>query len=237
MAENDITTSIEASDADVSDLKKAHYDMAGAEAAKATRMAPPVQEQQRGLNQELLNMLKLGKRYASFNGIDRCIRILDANTDHAHHCGAMMVKNLSINQLMCSSCDRIKDANAKPKVINSSMIRLSQKELEECGLKEDPLLNAKSDPIKQPKREKQSQKEAVAATRKVRMKAPSEIKIEVTMKELNQGPNVLKTILERALESIYELPVSNFREAEEIRVVKEKVEAYLKLLNYPGDEK
>lgn len=235
MAENDITTSIEASDADVSDLKKAHYDMAGAEAAKATRMAPPVQEQQRGLNQELLNMLKLGKRYASFNGIDRCIRILDSNTDHAHHCGAMMVKNLSINQLMCSSCDRIKDPNAKPKVINSSMIRLSQKELEECGLSEDPLLNAKPDPIPQPKREKKSQKtEAVVGPRKVKVKTPNSVKIEVTMSELKEHVNPVAVLLKRTLDAIYDLPVSNFREAEEIRVVKERVETFL---SYQGEEK
>lgn len=221
---NDITSSIEANDADVLDLKKAHFAQAGVE---GTRMAAPVKEQNGGLNLELLNMLKIGKKYANFQGIDRCIRVLDTGTDHAHHCGAMMVKNLTLNTLMCTSCDRIKDPNANPKVINSSMIRLSNKELEECGLNSDPLLNAKPEPVVQPK--KVVKKEAVEPKpRTAKVKTPNSVKIEVTMEELRNNPDVVKVMLQKTLDAIFDLPVSNFREAEAIRVVKDKVEAYLK---------
>jgi hypothetical protein len=44
---------------------------------------------------------------------------------------------------------------------------------------------------------------------------------------LKKDPNILNVMLQKTLEAIYELPVSNFREAEEIRVVKERVESFL----------
>ena len=60
------------------------------------------------------------------------------------------------------------------------------------------------------------------------MAVPNSVKIEVTMKELQSDSNVVGVLLQRTLDAIYELPVKNFREAEEIRVVKERVEGYLK---------
>ena len=59
------------------------------------------------------------------------------------------------------------------------------------------------------------------------MPVPSSVKIEVTMKELRDNPNIVSVLLTKTLESIFELPVKNFREAEEIRVVKDKVEQML----------
>lgn len=222
---NDITTEITASEDDVADLKKTHYKEAGAQ----TRMATParISEQPHGLNIELLNMLKIGKRFATFQGVDRCIRVLDPNTPNARHCGAMMVKNLTTNMQMCSNCDKIKDPNAQPRIINSSMIRLSNKELEECGLKEDPLINAKPEPApKKSRKNPAKMAESVQRSRKVPI--PNSVKIEMTMKDLNQDSNVVGNILNKVLEAIFELPVKNFREAEEIRVVKERIEALLK---------
>jgi hypothetical protein len=59
------------------------------------------------------------------------------------------------------------------------------------------------------------------------VKTPNSVKIEMSMEELKKDPNVLNVMLQKTLEAIYELPVSNFREAEEIRVVKERVESFL----------
>lgn len=224
---NDITTSIEATEADVSDLKKTHYKAAGTEFGKATRMAPPVADQPGGLSPVLLDMLKLGKTYANFQGIDRCIKVIDASTKNAHHCGAMVISNLSTNQKLCSNCDRIRDPNAKPKVINSSMIRLTQKELEECGLTEDPLVNAKSDPVPKANKMKKAAKVVKEGPRRAKVKTPNKVTIDVTLAELKDNPNPVKVLLKRTLDAIFELPVSNFREAEEIRVVKERVEDFL----------
>lgn len=226
MAENEIKTELNASDSDVSELKKAHYEAAG-----GTRMAAPVPQQPQGLNSELLNMLKIGKRYANFQGIDRCIQVLDVGMPHQRHCGSMMVKNLTMNQLMCTSCDRVKDPNARPNVINSSMIRLSQKELEECGLQSDPLAGKTvvPEPAKEPakKIKKERKDEAVVGPKTRTMKTPNKVNIEMTMEELKNNPDVVAVMLNKTLEAIYELPVSNFREAEAIRVVKERVESFL----------
>ena len=217
---NDIEKTLEPDDADILSLKKDGVEATGGE----TRMKSPVPETPAGLNQELVNMLALGKKSYQFQGLDRCIRILDKGTPNQRHCMAMMVNNLSTNTRGCSSCDRIRDPNARPTVINSASIRLSQKELEQCGLDHDPLLNAKPEPIKQPKRLKAPKEEA---QRRIKVAKPNSINIEVSMKELQTDPNVVNVLLKKALDAIFELPVKNFREAEEIRVVKERVESLL----------
>lgn len=218
---NDIEKTLEPDDADILSLKKDGVEATGGD----TRMKSPVPETPAGLNQELVNMLTLGKKSYQFQGLDRCIRILDKGTPNQRHCMAMMVNNLSTNTRGCSSCDRIRDPNARPTVINSASIRLSQKELEQCGLDHDPLLNAKPEPIKQPKRLKVVTTESTP--RRTKVAKPNSINIEVTMKELQNDPNVVSILLKKALDAIFELPVKNFREAEEIRVVKERVEEML----------
>lgn len=217
---DDIITNVEASEKDVLDLKKAHFQSGG-----GTRQVAPVQVQA-GLNEELVQMLKMGRKFAQFQGIDRCIRVLDPGMPSQRHCMAMMVKDMTRNMVMCSSCDRVKDVNANPKVINSSMIKLNPKELEEMHMKSDPLENAKPEPAKKPatKAVKGSEK---TAQRRPKMAVPNTVKIEVSMKELRDNPNVIDVLLQRALDAIFELPVKNFREAEEIRVVKERVEEFL----------
>lgn len=225
MSEKDITTNIEPNEADLTELRKAHFDQVG---IKGTRIAAPVPQQPSGLNNELLNMIKLGKNFANFQGIDRCIRVLEPGQANQRHCGSMMVKNLTMNQLMCSNCDRVQDVNARPKVINSSMIRLSDKELAECGLESDPLVGLKPEPIKPAKRlKKQPAETAEPKPKRTKMKTPSSVVIEMPMEDLRKDPNVLKVMLQKTLDAIYELPVSNFREAEEIRVVKDRIESYL----------
>lgn len=229
MAEKDITTNIEPNEADLSELKKAHFQQTG---LTGTRIAPPVSQQPQGLNPELMNMLKLGKSFANFQGIDRCIRVLEPGQVNQRHCGAMMVKNLTMNQLMCSNCDRVKDINARPRTINSSMIRLSDKELAECGLQSDPLVGKQVVPEAASKPAKKTRKARndgpiEGPKKRTPMKTPNKVSIEMSMEELKSDPNVLKIMLQKTLEAIYELPVSNFREAEAIRVVKERVESYL----------
>lgn len=228
--ENDITKTIEASDEDAVSLRKQAVDAAGG----GTRLKAPVDDIQQGLNPELVNMLGLGKKSTQFQGIERCIRILEKGTPNQRHCLSMMVSNLTTNQRMCSSCDRIRDPNSNPKTINSSMIRLSQKELNECGLESDPLANAKPViPAKVKKVKKAEQIEAIAP-RRSKVKTANLVKIEMSMEELKKNPNVLAVMLQKTLDAIYELPVSNFREAEEIRVVKERVEEFLGHQGTPG---
>lgn len=226
----DIEKTLEASDEDVLSLKKQGVEATGGN----TRMKAPVDEIQRGLNQELVNMLTLGKKSYQFQGIDRCIRVLEKGTPNQRHCYAMMINNLSTNTRVCSSCDRIRDPNANPKVINSSMIRLSQKQLEECGLETDPLLNKKTEPIKPVKRLKVV-KEAQPIQRRPKVAVPNIVKIEITMKELEQNPDIVDVLLQKALEAIYDLPITKFSEAEAIRGTSEKIKKLLDHTELQGD--
>lgn len=218
----DIEEIITPTDADVLSLKKDGVEMTGGN----TRMKAPVDDVQGGLRPELINMLKLGKNSAQFQGLERCIRVLEPGTPNQRHCLSMMVNNLTTNSRMCSSCDRIRDPNARPTVINSSQIRLSDKQLAECGLESDPLLNVKPEPIKPAKRLKAPKTEE-EAPRRAKVKPANKVTIEMSMEELQKDPNVVNAMLQKTLEAIYELPVSNFREAEAIRVVKERVESFL----------
>jgi hypothetical protein len=226
---NDIEKTLEPDEADILSLKKDGVQATGGD----TRMKSPVPETPAGLNQELVNMLTLGKKSYQFQGIDRCIRILDKGTPNQRHCMAMMINNLSTKTRGCSSCDRIRDPNARPTVINSASIRLSQKELEQCGLDHDPLLNAKSEPIKQPKRLKV--KEVQPVQRRPKVAVPNTVKIEITMKELEQNPDIVDVLLQKALEAIYELPITKFSEAEAIRGTSEKIKNLLRHGDNQGD--
>ncbi len=228
----DIEKTLEASDEDVLSLRRQGVDAAGGN----MKMKSPIAETPAGLNEELLNMLKLGKKSYSFQGIDRCIRILESGTPNQRHCMSMMVNNLSTNQRICSSCDRIKDPNANPKVINSSMIRLSQKELEECGLQIDPLLNAKATEVSKviPKIYKAKAQKDVEPLRRIKVAKPSSITIEVSMKDLEENPNIVSVLLKKTLEAVYELPITKFSEAEAIRGTSEKIKALLSYQAEPG---
>ena len=221
--ENDITKTLEADDNDVVSLKKDGVELTGG----STRMAAPVPATPTGLNADLVQRLAMGQKSAQFQGIERCIRILEKGTPNQRHCMSMMVNNLTTNTRGCSSCDRIRDPNANPKVINSSMIRLSQKELEECGLQSDPLVGQKAAPIPEPKKVKVT-KEPKPVTRRTKVAVPNTVKIEITMKELEENPEIVSVLLQKTLAAIYDLPITKFSEAEAIRGTSEKIK---KLLN------
>lgn len=229
--ENDIERTIEASDADAASLRKQAVDATGG----STRMASPVPAAPSGLNQALLNMLTLGKTSAAFQGLDRCIRVLEKGTPNQRHCMSMMINNLSTNTRGCSSCDRIKDPNANPRIINSSMIRLSQKELEQCGLDHDPLLNAKATDPKLFVPKLSRAKAIIKAERRTKVAVPNNVKIEITMKELEQNPDIVEVLLKKTLDAIYDLPITKFSEAEAIRGTSEKIKTLLRHTEIQGD--
>jgi hypothetical protein len=214
---DDIITSVEATESDVLALKKAHYQGGG-----GTRTPAPIAVRT-GLNEELMQMLKMGKRYNQFQGIDRCIRVLDPGAPSQRHCMSMMVRDNTRNMTICSSCDRIKDVNANPHVINSASVKLTQKELEDMKMTSDP-----TEALPVVKSRQKPAKVAGSKSRRPKVAVPNSVKIEVSMKELQADSSILGVLLQRTLDAIFDLPVKNFREAEEIRVVKERVEACLK---------
>lgn len=218
MAE-DIVTNVEANEGEVLALKKAHYDTGG-----GTRTPAPVQSAQVGLNEELVQMLKMGRKWNQFQGIDRCIRVLDPGTPSQRHCFAMMVKDMTQNKVVCSSCDRIRDLNAHPRVINSSMIKLSQKELEEFHMVKDPLENAKPEPIVKAKRLKKTDE---VSQRRPKMAVPNKVVIEVTLKDIEDSEDIPALLMQKALEGIFNLPIAKYSDAEKIRMTSDRIKKFL----------
>lgn len=192
----------------------------------------PLANTESGLNDALVDMSKRGVNSALFQGVERCIRIIDKGSNNQRHCMSMMVTDAT-NGKVCTRCFKQPNPGvARPTVINSSMIRLNEKELKECGLTVDPTYIS-------PAQRSKSDREVVAATPKVlkvkrpytrreKMAVPNSVKIEVSMNDLKDSDDVVKLLLQKSIEAIYELPVTKFSEAEAIREVSEKIKELLK---------
>lgn len=194
----------------------------------------PLAESNGGLNEALVEMSKRGVNSALFQGVERCIRILDKGSKSPRHCMSMMVTDTT-NGKVCTRCFKQPNQGVpKPTVVNSSMIRLNDKELKECGLTVDPtyippekrggVIETKPFRVKEeaPKAKRQYTR------RTPKVVVPTAVKITVSMADLNNSDDITKLLLEKAIDAIYELPVAKFSDAEAIRVVSEKVK---KLLN------
>ena len=179
------------------------------------------------LNEQLVEMTKRGVNSALFQGVERCIRVLDKGSNNQRHCMAMMVSDLT-NGKHCTHCQKKPNPGVpEPKVMNSSMIRLNDKELKECGLTKDPSyvpggatqVNKVTEPkvIIAPKVKRQYTR------REPKVAVPNAVKIEIAMSDLKNSDDVVKLLLQKSIEAIYELPVTKFSEAEAIREVSEKI--------------
>jgi hypothetical protein len=187
-----------------------------------------------GLNEQLIEMTKRGVNSALFQGVERCIRVLDKGSNSQRHCMAMMVSD-NVHGKHCTSCQKSPNPGCpKPTVINSSMIRLNDKELKECGLDKDPTYvppEKRGGIIEtKPVRVKEESKAKRLYTRREKVAVPNVVKIEVSMKDLSEcNVNDIATLLlEKAIGAIYELPVAKFSDAEAIRIVSDKVKEVLK---------
>jgi hypothetical protein len=196
----------------------------------------PLSQVESGLNEALVDMSKRGVNSALFQGVERCIRVLDKGSNNQRHCMSMMVTD-SVNGKVCTRCFKQPNpGNPRPTVINSSMIRLNDKELKECGLTVDPTyvppekrggvtVTFRND-VGGKKVEPKVKRAYVRRESKVAV--PNAVKIEVTMADLNNSDDITKLLLQKAIEAIYELPITKFSEAEAIRSTSEKIKGLLK---------
>jgi hypothetical protein len=115
------------------------------------------------------------------------------------------------------------------------MIKLNDRELKECGLEKDPtyidpkvgravvvLEPTKTAAVAKTVRVKREY------TRRPKVAVPNQVKIEVTMADLNTSEDIVKLLLEKTIEAIYDLPITKFSEAEAIRSTSEKIKELLK---------
>lgn len=194
----------------------------------------PLAENKGGLNEALVEMTKRGQNSALFQGVERCIRVLDKGSNNQRHCMSMMVTDAN-NGKVCTRCFKQPNPGVpRPTVINSSMIRLNDKELKECGLTVDPtyvppekrggVIETKPARVKEeaPRAKRQY-------TRRATKVAPltNAVRIEISMKELESDPNIVNVLLKKALDAIYDLPITKFSEAEAIRGTSERIKQLL----------
>jgi hypothetical protein len=192
----------------------------------------PLAEVKGGLNEALVDMTKRGQNSALFQGVERCIRVLDKGSNNQRHCMSMMVTD-AVNGKVCTRCFKQPNPGVpRPTVINSSMIKLNDKELKECGLDKDPtyIPPEKRGGIAdvKPVREKEEPKAKRQYTRRAhKVAVPNAVKIEISMEELGVH-DVTNVLLKKALEAIYELPITKFSEAEAIRGTSERIKQLLR---------
>jgi hypothetical protein len=189
----------------------------------------PLAQSQTGLSQPLLNMLTLGKTTAMFQGVEKCIRVVDKGSTSQRHCLSMIVSEANRGKV-CTRCDVSRPQGfPEPKIINSSMIKLNDKELKECGLDSDPTYVAPAKrtqavpAVEAPKPRVKRQ----YTRREPKVAAPNAVKIEISLKDLDTASDITRVLLTKALEAIYELPITKFSEAEAIRGTSERIKLIL----------
>lgn len=226
---DDITSEVAADEKLVEELEKERH----VQTVERSVEKNPLLSVESGLNPQLLEMTKRGVNSALFQGVERCIRVLDVGTHAQRHCMSMMVSD-TVNGKSCTRCQRRPNPGVcNPKVINSSMIKLNDRELKECGLEKDPsyIPPERNSPEKLAEVIKEPRKARVAAqvaqVRRPKMAVPNAVKIDVSMKDLNDSPDIARLLLEKAIEAIYELPITKFSEAEAIRSTSERIKALL----------
>ena len=192
----------------------------------------PLANVEGGLNVQLVEMTKRGVNSALFQGVERCIRVLDKGSNNQRHCMAMMISD-TLNGKSCTSCQKRPNPGVcNPKVINSSMIRLNDQQLKECGLDKDPSYiapehrNISVTPTVTKAVRTRVAKETTVHERRPKV-VPNQVKIEISMSDLNATPNIVDVLLKKTLEAIYELPITKFSEAEAIRGTSERIKELL----------
>ena len=186
------------------------------------------------LNEQLVEMTKRGVNSALFQGVERCIRVLDKGSNNQRHCMAMMVSDLT-NGKHCTHCQKKPNPGVpEPKVMNSSMIRLNDKELKECGLDKDPTYVTPSKATalnpEMARMLNKSENDKIKrryTRREPKVAVPNAVKIEISLKDLDTASDITRVLLTKALEAIYELPITKFAEAEAIRGTSERIKLIL----------
>lgn len=175
-------------------------------------------------------------------GVERCQRIVEAVLANdakdpmqgfkkvRAHCNKPVTLSISEGGKTCPSCEKQPPIGwASPRVTNAAGVRLTPKELEECGVTdgEDPSLKAA--PVVKPVRAQRKPREAKPA---VEAKVKKEVKkdvvlLEVPLSVLEENADVAATLIEKTIEAFGQLPVTNFAESKRLIKLEEKLRSML----------
>ena len=170
-------------------------------------------------------------------GVDRCNRTATTAVPNVmgdpgkgYHnvqaiCGMPIVRRISDGVTACPRCDREPPVgNVHPRTINSAGITLSAQELKECGVTED------TSKIEQPVLAiKEAGNIVLAVEAKMSEIKKDAVGIEVSLDLLEQCDDIPALFIQAAIESMDNLPVTNFKESKRLIKLQEKLEALLKV--------
>lgn len=180
---------------------------------------------------------EIGKQRDGTREIEVCKKVINATVENVpgdpskgyksvpSYCNRPVVLNVSENMKMCPRCDKQAPiGNVHPRITNAAGVRLTPKELEECGVTEDTSLLA---PVAKPKVKKPKEaKKAVEA--KVKKEIRKDVVIlEVPLSVLEENGDVAATLIRRTVEAFGSLPTTNFAESKRLIKLEEKLLALL----------
>lgn len=167
-------------------------------------------------------------------GVDRCNRTImtavpniSGDPSKGYHnvqglCNKPITQRISDGVRACPNCDREPPVgNVHPKTINASQVSLSEKELKECGLNEDYTK------VEQPVTTQAM--EAPVEKDKSRFSLKDAVGIEIELSVLEQCEDIPALLIKAAIESMDNLPVTNFKESKRLIKLQEKMEALLRV--------
>ena len=171
------------------------------------------------------------------NGVDRCrtekqVAVQNVPGDDAkgfHYekafCNRPMTLSISQNRKICPECYREPVVGfPEPRVTNAAGISLTQKELEECGVKDG--VDPSSLKAAAPKKVVSAPAIVLAAPGKVVRK--DEVSLAVPLNDLESNADVAAYLIKKVLEGFGSLPVTNYSESKRLMKLEEKLEALLR---------
>jgi len=137
-------------------------------------------------------------------------------------CNAPITVRISDNVKGCPNCDKEPPVgNVKPRTINSNAIHLTPAELKECGVTENITHPVVAPVVIQEKAT------TVEGTKMSEVRKDT-IRFEVSLETLEGDIDVAAFLIQRASESLDELPVTNFKESKRLIKLQEKLESLLR---------
>lgn len=164
-------------------------------------------------------------------GVDRCDRhvmlavqnVVGDDSKGYHNveakCGMPIVQRVSDGAKGCSRCDKEPPiGNVHPRVTNAAGVKLTEKELQECGLMEDTSLK----PAKTKEPTTKTLKTIFPVEGKVTKIKKDVVILEVPLSEL-ETDDVARALIAKVIDGLDVLPVNNFKESRRLMVLRDKL--------------
>lgn len=164
-------------------------------------------------------------------GVDRCDRSImlavpnvTGDDSKGYHnveakCGMPIVQRISDRVKGCPRCDKEPPVgNVHPRITNAAGIKLTDKELQDCGLTED--ISLKSKVIKETITE--TLKTCFPVEGKVIEIKKDVVSLEITLADL-ETMDVARMLVTKVIDGLDVLPVSNFKESRRLMVLRDSL--------------